>query len=145
MRYCREDLEKNPLLLTNGTGVWVGVDEKVPFDDTPLYAFALAFVLLTLYKEWGLLNPLLLKRDLLKTLSSPNEVKKLMEVAWEVLLHHGNSVPLQLASFALEKGREELLAKATHFDREGDLDRVLLDALSLGRNHLRNAFKERRP
>jgi hypothetical protein len=144
VRYYREDLEKNPLLLTNGTGVWVRGDKKISFDDTPLYAFALAFVLLILYREWGLLDPLLLKRDLLKALSSPEEVGKLIEVAWEVLLHHGNSVPLQLASFALEEGREELLAKALRSHRKGDLDRILLDALSLGRNHLRSAFKERR-
>lgn len=122
----------------------MGSDEKFPFDDTPLYAFLLAFVLLTLYREWGLLDPPLLKRDLLKTLSSPKEVGKLIEDAWEVLLHHGNSVPLQLASFALEEGREELLARALRFHQEGDLDRILLDALSLGRNYLRSAFKERK-
>jgi len=123
----------------------VGSDEKIPFDDTPLYAFLLAFVLLTLYREWGLLDPLLLKRNLLKTLSSPEEVGRLIEIAWEVLFHYGNAVPLQLASFALEVGREELFARALRSHREGDLDQVLLDALSLGRNHLRSAFKERRP
>ena len=144
MRYYRQALEKDPLLLTKGAGIWVGGDEKIPFDDTPLYAFLLAFVLLTLYKESGLLDPLLLKRDFLRTLSSPKEVRKLIETAWDVLLRYGNSVPLQLASFALEGGREELLARALRSHREGDLDLILLDALSLGRNHLRSTFKERR-
>jgi len=122
----------------------VGGDEEISFYDAHLYAFLLAFVLLTLYREWGLLDPLLLKRDLLKTLSSPEGVEKLIEAAWEVFLRHGNSVPLQLASFALEGGREELLTRALRSHREGDLDRILLDALSLGRNHLKSAFKERR-
>jgi hypothetical protein len=144
VRYCRQALEKDPLLLTKGAGVWVGGDEKTPFDDAPLYAFLLAFVLLTLYRERGLLDPLLLKRNLLKTLSSPEEVGKLIETAWEVLLHYGNPVPLQLTSYALDEGREELLTRALRSHREGGLDRVLLDALSLGRNHLRSAFKERR-
>ncbi len=143
VRYRRRALEKDPLLLTKGAGIWVGDDERVSFDDTPLYAFLLAFVLLTLYREWGLMDLLLLKRELLRTLSSPKEVEKLMEGAWEVLLRHGNPVPLQLASYALEGGREELLARALRH-REEDLDRVLLDALSLGRNHLRSLFKERR-
>jgi hypothetical protein len=143
-RYCRQALEKDPLLLTKGAGIWVGDDGKAPFDDTPLYAFLLAFVLLTLYKEWGLMDPLLLRRELLRTLSSPRGVEKLMEGAWEVLFRHGNPVPLQLASYALEEGREELLARTLRSYREGSLDRVLLDALSLGRNHLRSLFKERR-
>jgi len=145
VRYRRQALEKDPLLLTKGTGVWVGSDEENPFDDTPLYAFLLAFVLLNLYRESGLLDPFILKREFLKTLSSPREVEKLIEGAWEVLFHYGSPVPLQLASFALEEGREELLARALRSHREGDLDQVLLDALSLGRNHLRSAFKERRP
>ncbi len=143
VRYRRQALEKDPLLLTKGAGIWVGDGEKASFDDPPLYAFLLAFVLLTLYREWGLMDPLLLRRELLRALSSPKEVEKLMEGAWEVLLRHGNPVPLQLASYALEVGREELLARALRH-KEGDLGRVLLDALSLGRNHLRSLFKERR-